>query len=315
MLQPFVWSSISTQLSDLLLPAIATTPGALDARLADRCIAQLDVVEEYNFKRRLAVELLGAMREYKAVPRLCVLLDEYFNVVADKTDFDARLATIPWDDLLVNICRALTDLAQPADLTITDTTRSALRKLLSYCIKEHMSKCMAPALEALVAWGEQDVLKFIGKLLSQPDDNEQIAALGALEKLADYFDPEALRKFIALEFRNPSDHDNAVTLMYHRAAIALLKAHPSLGETESIADALAEARTLGNYGTEAWHQWRIIECETVARFPELDINSISHHTRSADIKVRTAALSVFTVRGITPPAVRPVYWPLVWQTE
>ena len=313
MLQPFIWSSESTQISDLLLPAIGTTPGALDSRLASKCTSQLDIVEEYNFKRRLAVELLGIMGEKSAIPRLCGLIDEYFCMLSDKKDFDARLASIPWDDLLVTLCCALQTLAAPIDTKNAGIARGALRKLLAFCIKEHISNCTAPALEALVAWGDKDVLPFISKLLSEPNEPEQIAALRAVETLAADFNSDSRRSFVALEFRNPADHENAVTLMYHRAANALLKADPSLGETESLQDALAEARTLGNYGTEAWLKWKLIECETVGRFSELDIETIARYVRSPNWKVRKAALSAYTTRGIAPPTVQAIYWPVVWQ--
>jgi hypothetical protein len=313
MLQPFIWSSESTQISELLLPAIGTTPGALDSRLVSKCISQLDIVEEYNFKRRLAVELLGIMREKSAIPRLCGLIDEYFSMLGDKKDFDARLASIPWDDLLVTLCCTLQTLATPNDTNNAGIARGALRKLLAFCIKEHIGNCTAPALEALVAWGDKDVLPFIGKLLNEPNDPEQIAALRAVETLAADFNADSRRSFVALEFRNPADHENAVTLMYHRAANALLTADPSLGEAESLQDALAEARTLGNYGTEAWLKWRLIECETVGRFSELDIDTIARYVRSPNWRVRTAALSAYTARGIAPPTVRAIYWPVVWQ--
>ncbi len=313
MLQPFIWSSESTQISELLLPAIGTTFGALDSRLAINCISQLDIVEEYNFKRRLAVELLGIMRDESAIPRLCRLIDEYFSMLGDKIDFDARLASIPWDDLLVTLCCTLQALAAPNDSKNSGIVRGALRKLLAFCLKEHISICTASALEALVAWGDKDVLPFISKLLSEPNDPEQIAALRALETLAADFNADSRRSFVALEFRNPADHENAVTLMYHRAANALLKADPSLGEPESLQDALAEARTLGNYGTEAWLKWRLIECETVGSFSELDIDTIARYVRSPNWKVRTAAIAAYTARGVTPPTVQAIHWPVVWQ--
>ncbi len=46
--------------------------------------------------------------------------------------------------------------------------------------------------------------------------------------------PKHAEIFVAMEFRNPDDVDNAVTLMYYRAANALLAADPKLGETDSI---------------------------------------------------------------------------------
>lgn len=315
-LQPFIWSSIfsdrSGHLAGLLLPAIGVASGALDPRLVSCCIAQLDVVEEYNFTRRLAVELLGVMREKAVVARLCALIDEYFIALAGKTDFDARLASIPWEDLLTTICQALADLADPAELESAAIVRGALRKLLTHSLREHLNP-RAVALDALVAWGETDVLEFVGRFLSLSDDPEQIVALRAVEKLAPVLNPEARRNFIALQFRNPADHENAVTLMYYRAAHALCKTDPEMIETESMSNALGEARSLENYGTEGWLKWRIIECETVGQFPELDIDSIQHHTRSANFKVRKAAETAYTTRGISPPLVRPIYWPLVWQ--
>ncbi len=317
-LQPFIWASVYSghfQTADLLLPAIGKAEEALDPRLTNCCLNQLDVPEEYNIIRTLAVELLGIMGVSSAVPRLCKLVDEYFEEIGNKQDFEARLAAIPWESLLVETARALEKLATTTTTTIKEygaLVRKTLRKLLEHAAKEYQHNLCAPVLNALVAWGETDLLPLIGKLLRANDTTIQVSALRALETLAAKLDPKARRNFVAMEFRNPSDVDNAVTLMYYRAANALLSADPKLGETNSISDALEEARQLSTYGVDLWHQWRIIECETVGKFADLDIQSIAHYLQSSNSTIREAAEAAYTARGAEFPRRIVAQWPHVW---
>ncbi len=89
----------------------------LDPRLADCCLRQLDVPEEYNIIRTLAAELLGTMGVATAIPRLCKLIEEYFEEIGSKHDFEARLASIPWESLLVATARSLETLAETGKRT------------------------------------------------------------------------------------------------------------------------------------------------------------------------------------------------------
>ena len=313
-LQPFIWASVYSghfQTADLLLPAIGKTEDALDSRLIDCCLKQLDVPEEYNIVRALAVELLGITGVSSTVPRLCKLVDEYFEEIGNKQDFEARLAAIPWESLLVETAKALEKLVT-TNKKHGALVRKTLKKLLEHAAKEYQHNLCAPVLNALVAWGETDLLPLIGKLLRANDTTIQVAALRALETLAAKLDPKARRNFVAMEFRNPSDVDNAVTLMYYRTANALISADPELGETNSISDALEEARQLSTYGVDLWHQWRIIECETVGKFADLHIQSIAHYLQSSNNAIREAAEAAFTTRGAKFPWRIVAQWPHVW---
>ncbi len=313
-LQPFLWSMTNTgnfYAANLLLPTIGKTEGALDTRLIDCCLKKLDIPEEYNISRTLAVELLGVMNATESVPRLCKLFDEYFEVIGSKRDFEARLAAIPWESLLMETTKSLAVLAA-TNKEDGALVRNSLKKLLEHAVKEHQHNLCAPALNALVAWGEIDLLPIIGRLLRENDTNIQVSALRALETLAAKLDPKARRNFVAVEFQNPSDNDNAVTLMYYRAANALCSADPELGETDSLTDALEEARQLSTYGEDLWNQWRIIECETVGKFAELDIQSIAHYLQSSNGTIREAAETAYTARGIEFPPKSVACWPHVW---
>lgn len=314
-LQPFIWSSIYTEHSnraDLLLPAIGKTEYALDTRLAQCCLNQLDIAEEYNFKRSLAVKLLGVMGVKSAVPRLCQLLDEYFQMLGGKKDFDARLATIPWEELLIETSRTLASLADFEDKKNREISIKILNRLLEHTIKEHEQKVSPHVLNALVAWGETNLLPQIGRLLRENDTDIQVAALRALENLAPKLDKKDLRKFVAIEFYNPADNDNSVTLMYYRAANALLAAEPTMGETETLSAALAEARQLETYGSDLWHKWRLLECETVGKFPELELESIAPYLKSSNMEIREAAEAAYIARGAEFSPTISAKWPHVW---
>jgi hypothetical protein len=314
-LEPFLWSSIYVDRSnraDLLLPAIGKTEDALDSRLIQCCLNQLDVAEEYNFKRSLAVKLLGLMGFKAAVPRLCKLIDEYFSALAGEADFEARLASIPWEELLIETSSSLAVLKDIENKKNREIVIQSLKKLLDHAIKEHEQRVSPHALNALVCWGETDLLPQIGRLLRENDTDIQVAALRALETLAPKLDAKKLKAFAAIEFYNPADNDNSVTLMYYRAANALAAAHPSIGRTEKISKALDEARQLDTYGKELWHKWRLLECETVGKFPELDLDSIAHYLRSSNMEIREAAEAAYTARGAEFSPTLSAKWPHVW---
>ncbi|MBA3858078.1 MAG: hypothetical protein C0507_14330 [Cyanobacteria bacterium PR.3.49] len=314
-LQPFLWSSIyldHSNRADLLLPAIGKTTGALDQRLAKCCLNQLDIEEEYNFKRSLAVKLLRVMGEKSAVPRLCRLIDEYFEVIGSKKDFDARLASIPWEELLIETSLALADFADLEEKKNRPVATKSLKMLLEHAIKEHEQRVSPHVLNALVAWGETDLLPQIGRMLRENDTDIQVAALRAIETIAPKLDAKKLKAFVAIEFYNPADNDNSVTLMYYRAANALLVANPSIGETETLSKALAEARQLDTYGSDLWHKWRLLECETVGKFPELELESIADYLKSSNTEIREAAEAAFTARGAEFSQTMSAKWPHVW---
>jgi hypothetical protein len=350
-LQPFIWATMHTDIprvANVLLPAIGRTKGALDSRLAALCIARLDMVEEYHHKRELAVRLLQLMDHYESVPRLIGLLDEFFSHIETKSGYDVRLAAIPWDEILVTICGALQSFAGSFDqstesgkgatstvgksggtdsggtfsCTISDTVRGGVRKLLNYGLANSDAKIASAAMDALTVWGETDLLEAIERMLRINDDIAQISAFRAIETIFSKprsendkngaLSDEKVQMFLALTFRNPSEDDNAVTLMFHRAALVLQKLFPDMIEADSISEAIELARELENYGTDRYLNWRLIECETVAKFPELDVTSIAPYLRSAQVTLQDAARKAFTARGITPAVYHPLYWPVVW---
>lgn len=317
-LQPFIWGAIHSESflrTANLLPAIGRTPGALDKRLEQCCLQQLKISEEYHFKHALAIKLLEQMKAQSAVIPLCKIIDEYFEELKDKQDFDARLATIPWVDCLTTAAEALGKLAE-ADTKKSENegiVRKTLHKLLVHSLKNYEEKTAVASLNSLVIWGETNLLPQISSMLGN-DTPSQIAALYAVEALAPKLKPSDRRPFVTMYFRNPADDNNSVTLMYYRAAHALYAADPKLGKPEPIEKALAEARQLYTYGGDLWNQFRIIDCETVGKFPQLDINSIKHHLKSSNIDVREAAEAAFVNRGIPFEKCTSIEWPIVWKT-
>ncbi len=77
-------------------------------------------------------------------------------------------------------------------------------------------------------------------------------------------------------------------------------------------DALEEARQLSTYGEDLWNQWRIIECETVGKFPELDIQRIAHYLQSSNCTIREAAEAAYTARGVEFPRRIVAQCPHIW---
>lgn len=317
-LQPFIWGAIHSESflrTANLLPAIGRTAGALDKRLEQCCLQQLKISEEYHFKHALAIKLLEQMKAQSAVIPLCKIIDEYFEELKDKQDFDARLATIPWVDCLTTAAEALGKLAE-VDTKKSENegiVRKTLHKLLVHSLKNYEEKTAVASLNSLVMWGETNLLPQISSMLGN-DTPSQIAALYAVEALAPKLKSSDRRSFVTMCFRNPADDNNSVTLMYYRAAHALYAAEPKLGKPEPIEKALAEARQLYTYGGDLWNQFRIIDCETVGKFPQLDINSIKHHLKSSNIDVREAAEAAFVNRGIPFEKCTSIEWPIVWKT-
>jgi hypothetical protein len=330
-LQPFIWSTIYSDGPRMLglLPLIGKTKGALDERLGRWCLDELGNVEEYHHKREAAVQLLTLMECDAVLPRLIDIIAEFEKEISTKAGYDIGLATIPWDDFLCTIARTFTSFGNfvesDASLSVApDTVRGALRRLLDFSLGNHNAKIASSAIIALSVWGETNLLEAVERLLRFNDDEAQIAAFRTLEimfsepsnKIARKELPpqEKTRTFLVLCFRNPSEDDNAVTLMYHRAALALQERFPDLIEADSISDAMEFARDLSNYGEDRWLNWRILECETIERFSELEVGSIAPYLRSANVKLRDAAIAAYTTRGITPPTYQPVSWPVIWKT-
>ena len=327
-LQPFIWSSIYHDGPRMLglMPMIGRTQGALDPRLERWCLDELSHVEEYHHKREAAVQLLNLMGCDAVLPRLIEIIGEFEAEISTKEGYDIGLAAIPWDDFLCTISNTFVRFADSSNVTAIvspETVCGALWKLLKFGLTNHNAKIASSAIVALSVWGETDLLEPIERLLRFNDDEAQIAAFRTLEILfskpansiprKELPSEQHIRTFLALCFRNPSDDDNAVTLMFHRAALALQQSFPDLVDADSISDAIELARELSNYGGDRWLNWRILECETVERFSELEIETIAPYLASPNARLREAARTVYTARGITPPDELPLYWPVIWK--
>ncbi len=315
-LQPFIWSDVLDQrfqVGEILLPAIGKTAGGLDERFVDVLVRQLDVWEEYNHRHTLAVELLAAMNARAATGRIGALIDEFFAEIGGKRDFFARLAMIPWTDLLVTVGRSLSKLADRSS-PLAQSARADLKRLARYAVDNYAFNVAAASGEALLAWGRTDLDWLVRALLNDNDDPSRLSGLRILEQCASEMPAKARRDFIESGFPNPDDSSNSVTLLYHRACLALAAEDKKLSkQCMPISKALELSRELSNYGADRWQEWRISECETVGRFPELDLSSIEHHLYSSSSEVRRAAAAAYAARHVQPPETRPICWIDIWR--
>jgi len=301
LLQPFIWTAQHKNdyaTTAFLLKAIGESGPVLDKRLIPLCLAQLDIVEEYNQKREIAVTLLGIMQAYGCEQRLLALIDEYIKTVSDKVEFEASLETISWEELLSATARSLQGLAIPKS-QVAQEVIAKLKQLLQILKQIHDVSITVTVLDALIAWGDTNLISTISRLLKCGDERGEKAALKAVEKLATHWSEEERRAFVALDFCNPSDYERTVTLLYYRAHNALAKADATLGDPVSIQDAVNEAMQLDCYREEAMTEWQIVECETVSLEPSLDLDCISSYLQSANTKVRKAAQNAYQSRGKT----------------
>lgn len=307
LLQPFIWAA---QYKDdyatagFLLKAIGESGPVLDSRLIKLCLDNLDIVEQYNLKRQIAVTIIGIMRPQGCEGRLLQLIDEYIEVVAGKASFDASLETIGWKDLLLATVESLKSIASPQS-KIASVVITKLKELMQILKQIHDVSISIAVMDALIAWGETNQVSTIARLLKCGDDKGEVAALKAVERLAQYWTNEERRSFAALDFYNPSDYQRTVTLLFYRALNAMVKADPSLGEPVSIQDAVDEAMQLDCYSDEDIIEWQIVECETVAIEPILDIETIASYLQSEHCAVRKAAQKAYQARGQSVKLVEP----------
>lgn len=292
LLQPFIFSRLYQD--DLVMPEVFLVPicrgGKFNAKLLSASIEALQMIEKYNHKREVAVKILGAMGISSAAPHLCKLIKEYFSEMSKLEDSQVNLKTIAWDTLLYEASISLCKLRNnKVEENTRKEVRATLRKLLDHNIKFYRWKQAGAALDALVAWGETDLLEPIKKIISGSNDDFALsAALRAIESTADKMDKKERQLFAALEFHNPADHDNQITLLFWRAQNALVNADPNLGEKKDMKEAVEESLELSNYG-DGWKLWRLTLCDTVAKFPELNINLIEPFLYSENQELRNAA--------------------------
>jgi hypothetical protein len=319
LLQPFAWGALfhePPQAQAMLLPAIGTTFGAYDERLIKECLSALEIQEEYQIKRTLAVAILGQAQERNCLNRLCQLIEEFLETLKGKADFEARMALIPWETLLRQIATTLNSLADEKyiaeNASVATAVRQTLEALLRFTLNNYAWPLSAAVLEALTAWGEHNVLSAIGKLLSANDIGPICKALQVLESQVAYQNKESLQSFIFFTCRNPDENDNAVTLAYYRAVIAIAKAIPDKCEEPiSLEEALREAEELETYG-ESWKTWRILKARTVGDSKNLPLSIIENQLSSCDRQIRQATEQAFRQRGQEFPPKTIFSWPEVW---
>lgn len=326
LLLPFLTSSLfgerqNAQAALLLLPdmARAMVPGSLDVRLQNLLLEQLKTKDDYNHFRTFALHILNANRIALVVPFCVDIINEYFEAIKDKNDNDARLETISWDDLLLEVSGALKTFGSQLieDAQTKSAVQAALRKLLEHAGRGYYASLAGLTLEALAAWGERNLTGHLERLIGL-DDEAKEAAMRVIEKYAAEMDKEKLRHFACLCFRNPNDNDNAVTLLYWRAAITLARLEPELfsdGEKLSIKDGFEEAMELSNYGTDGWQRWYLVLCDTLEHYKQLDHAVVLPLLKNQNRAVREAAQKVLMSRALPIPQYVELTWPLVLQVE
>jgi len=318
LLQPFIFARLYKE--DLITPNCFLIPicssGKFDAHLTHACVAALYIIEKYNHKKEVATKILGAMRNATNAVYLCRIIEEYFEAMENVSESDVSLKTIAWDTLLIEACLALRDLPM-TDISDSERKKTCtlLKKFLDHSIKHYQWKMAGTALDALVAWGETNILDAIKKIISgSSEDIALSAALRAIETIANKIDKKKRQLFTALEFRNPADHDNQITLLFWRAQNALVKADPSLGELKNMTEAIEECLELSNY-SDGWKLWRLTLCETVAKFPELKLELIEPFLKSETPELRKAASHAYLIRTGNQPQLHQANWMELWRIE
>lgn len=314
-LQPFLWAGVQTEdcrYAGVLLTTIAKVSDALDRRILPHLLRQLEIAEEYNHKRSLSVNLLKSLRAAEAIPAIMKLTNEFLDSDGDKKDFDARLSMISWKDLLIEVA-AFFEHTVIGNAHTTREVIAKLRRLAEHAFATYEYELAAACTSALLAKGDSNLLPFLRKLLADNDDPSRVAALRMLEQLAPDL-PGTVRKELLNELRNPDEDCNSVTLMYHRARLAL-SGTPQLLKVKGIESAFTDSQELSTYGRARWLEWRLIKCETAGRFAEIDLESIGPYVYSSSAELRRGALKAFELRGVAAPPIRVVSRADIWKIE
>ncbi|MDX2108063.1 MAG: hypothetical protein SFY67_16830 [Candidatus Melainabacteria bacterium] len=318
LIQPFIFSKLYSD--DIATPEVFLVPicqaNKNSTQLISACVAALDIVEKYNHKKELAVKILDAIRVSSNANHFSKIIEQYFAQMKNLSDTDIHLKTIAWDTLLIAVCQALSHL--PIN-EIEDCERKKiclnLKQLLDHCIKHYQWNIAGEALEALIAFNEIKVLDSIKRILnSSSDDTALSAALRAIESIAEKMNPKERKLFAAIEFRNPKDHDNQITLLYWRAHNALVKADPKLGEIKDMNAAIDECFELSNY-SDGWKLWRLTLCKTIADFPETNIELLKPFLISENQILRESAEKAYAKRKDEECRHYQASWMDIWRIE
>ncbi|MBY0548282.1 MAG: hypothetical protein K2W95_13385 [Candidatus Obscuribacterales bacterium] len=317
-LKPFLVDRLNNgdfEVAALLLPAMVRSEQTFDWRLWKPLLERLRVSEKYNHRRALAVTILGESRTAEAALLISNLLLEFLTLVQGKSSDDARLAGIPWDDLLAASAIALAKLKDPVtnDSAIVS---ERMHRLTRFAVETYSFNLAARLIDALIARGEtKNLFPFIQTLLrSGNDDCHFRTALRAIELLAPRADKKSLEQLVEFGLPNPRDYDNAVTMLYHRALAALARVDgDELQAQQLIQDGYATAVDLECYGAESWKAWRIVQCETVGRFDYLPLCDIERYLWDDDLEVRRSAEKAYVDRSAVAPVREVLSLSRVWE--
>jgi hypothetical protein len=211
--------------------------------------------------------------------------------------------------------KALKVLANPQEKIQNEVTEK-LRQLVPLALESHNLKFAGRIAEALLAWGETGILMLIRELLRGVDDEERHIGLRLVESIAPLLAHEDREYWLSLNFTNPEDDNNTMTLLYQRALHALASADKDLAIPDLLpmTEAMEEARELSpSYGKDSWQLWRIVECETIAMFKELDLDQINFLLYSSDTAIREAAEKAYSSHGKALPSRQTLTWIDVWK--
>ena len=314
-IQPFAWALLfkgNYPAAAATLRGIACTPLALDPRVEPVLLRQLKQAEEYNHKRELAVHLLGCMKANHRIPELNALLSEIIETLSRFSRDELRNESFAYESLLGELTRTLGKL-EPANEPERVAICNNLRKLYTIAMICYRYDLASHVVESLVKLGDYNLLRLLEGLRVGNDDPERWAMLRTLEEIASKLSKEELDS-LAEYFPNPCDHDNGITILYNRTLHALAAADRGKKrfKTLPMAEVLMDAEELSNYGDDNWRQYRIIICETVAKFAELDLDLIKPFLYSAKRDLRMAAEAAYKARGVEAPRRRVISWADVW---
>lgn len=297
-------------------------PGSLNKQLVEKLLAFLHLKkeqDEFAIKKTIGVVVLGANKIQSAVKPMLSVVEEFLGEVRGISPADSRLSTIHYDDLLLEVTGALLSIAKEPAVFSNFSKREkgdcieSMYRLFDFAKSAYMSKLAALSLKAAAVWGGRELTGRASSLLAMNDDEARETALLTVENYAAELPKRKLKEFVNFFFRNPNDNDNAVTLLFYRAAIAIKKAMPQvLADEPDIVEAIDHAGELGNYGTEGWLRYRLYLIETATKYPQVPLNLFNDFRDLPDLQIQKALGRLYESRGISYPQVEEVAWPKIF---
>lgn len=293
--------------------------GSLNRKLVEKLLAFLHLSrgqDEFAIKKTIAAMVLGANKIQSAVRPMLTVVEEFLAEVRGILPTDSRLNTSYYDDLLLEVTRALLSIAEDQAVFSAFSKKEkgecidSLYRLFDFAKSALMSKLAALSLKAAAVWGGRDITQRISGLLSMNDDEARETALLITEEFAKELPKKKLKEFVNFSFRNPNDNDNAVTLLFYRAGIAIRKALPDvLKDKLDIVEGINHAGELCNYGAEAWFRYRLCLIETAILYPEVPLAVIDDFRSLPDLQIQKALCRLYESRGQAYPQVEEIAWP------